>query len=305
MNRVDSAFNESLNETTKPAPETPVKERTKMCSRRRRHEPADAESTVDGRPTQTKSQQTDEKKSANGHHASSTRRPSVGSSNPSTTNTGRHHPGSKHSSRRGAATVIDPSRPTRHYRVHSSQTAPTAGRDVDDVLALHFRSCSLFQNPCYSAPHPSIAGHGNTSTGMSSPRPSPPAQYPSSDSADSTQKQSSEESNESPNPDEISNTVMHWTTSKTRRKEYEDIDRSNSGVRLLIRRITPRCVTGPPPPKFYQENVDDTGSVRRYRMDLPESDDDEVEDEKNARNGKTENTEMTFPASRKKNWLCF
>jgi hypothetical protein len=101
---------------------------------------------------------------------------------------------------------------------------------------------------------------------------------------------------------------MHWTTSKTRRKEYEDIDRSNSGVRLLLRRITPRCVSGPPPQQFYKDDVDDTGSVRRYRMDLPESDDDDAVDEKGALalgNGKAEKSEMAAPASRKKKWICF
>jgi hypothetical protein len=58
--------------------------------------------------------------------------------------------GSKPSSRRTSCTIVDPSRPARHYRMKSFQTpATTTGQDVDDVLALHFRSCSIFTNPSY------------------------------------------------------------------------------------------------------------------------------------------------------------
>jgi len=42
----------------------------------------------------------------------------------------------------------------------------------------------------------------------------------------------------------------------------------------------PRCVSGPAPQRFYEDEKSDVGSVRRYRMDF--SDDEEEVDEKSA-----------------------
>ncbi|KAF2196036.1 hypothetical protein GQ43DRAFT_281382 [Delitschia confertaspora ATCC 74209] len=227
------------------------------------------------------------------------RRQSVTSSEQSSTQRRKTHTGSKLSSRK-AATMIDPSRPTRHYRVRSSQTVPTASRDVDDVLALHFRSCSIFQNSAYSsAPHPSITGTGTASL----------APQPGLDPATNSMQHAASPTEESTNTVELPNTVIHWTSPTTRRREYEKIDRSNSGMRCLIRRITPKCVSGPPPPRFYEEDKDDAGSVRRYRMDLAESEDEEEEpDEKSTSSlrpidqGKRKSTNKN---EEERKWFCF
>jgi hypothetical protein len=65
---------------------------------------------------------------------------------------------------------------------------------------------------------------------------------------------------------EETNTTMHWNSPSTRQRAYERIDKANSGFRGFIRRVVPRCVSGPQE-KFYEKDQSDAGSVRRYRMD--------------------------------------
>jgi hypothetical protein len=64
-------------------------------------------------------------------------------------------------------------------------------------------------------------------------------------------------------------TVMHWTSHEARMKEYAAIDRSNAGVRGLLRKLLPKCVMKGHA-KFYNEKEgSDAGSVRRIRLDIP------------------------------------
>jgi hypothetical protein len=65
---------------------------------------------------------------------------------------------------------------------------------------------------------------------------------------------------------------MEWTSPDTRRREYEKIDRASSGVRGFWRRVAPRCfqTRDARTPFFKEGNAEREGSVRRFRMDLPE-----------------------------------
>lgn len=67
---------------------------------------------------------------------------------------------------------------------------------------------------------------------------------------------------------DVEDTTMHWMSPSTRKRQYEKIDRANSGLGGMLRRFVPRCVSGPGPQRFYEEEKSDAGSVRRYRMDL-------------------------------------
>lgn len=185
--------------------------------------------------------------------------------------------GSKPSSRRTSVTIVDPSRPTRHYRIKSSQTVPTTNQDIDDVLALHFRSCSLFQNPSYQShsalPSPTNSGYEAADTESAWARTSDPATANTTPQAPATDgiavaggSLSTRHSDESLTV-EKRDTTMDWMSPSTRRREYERIDKANSGFRGFIRKLIPRCVSGPPPPRFYEKDQSDVGSVRRYRMD--------------------------------------
>ncbi|KJZ78527.1 hypothetical protein HIM_01918 [Hirsutella minnesotensis 3608] len=69
-------------------------------------------------------------------------------------------------------------------------------------------------------------------------------------------------------------TTHYWTSDSTRRLEYAAIDAASRGVRGWVRRhLVPGCF-GPRHVSF----DDDSGSVRRYRLDL--DDDEEDDDEK-------------------------
>lgn len=69
-------------------------------------------------------------------------------------------------------------------------------------------------------------------------------------------------------------TVMEWTSPSTRRAEYEKIDRASRGMRGLWRRVAPRwCQSRDSRTPFFEEGKTKTGregSVRRFRMDLPD-----------------------------------
>ncbi|CAI7640258.1 unnamed protein product [Penicillium glandicola] len=77
-------------------------------------------------------------------------------------------------------------------------------------------------------------------------------------------------------------TVMEWTSPDTRRREYEKIDRASSGVRGLWRRVAPRCFQSRDSrtPFFEEGKPEREGSVRRFRMDLPEDEEPEADSRK-------------------------
>jgi hypothetical protein len=223
------------------------------------------------------------------------RQQSSTSSSENSTNRSRSRGHSKPSSRRTSYTIVDPSTPARHYRMKSFQTPTATSQDIDDVLALHFRSCSIFTNPSYQS---------NSNSGLPSPTlsqndafgfPSESTRF-STDSLRVVEETRQSEDTIADVDLEKLNTTMHWTSPCTRRREYERIDKANSGVRGFFRRVTPRCVSGPQE-KFYEKDESDAGSVRRYRLD-----DIEV-DEKRPRT-----SPAPKPQSRpaiKKRWTCF
>ena len=74
-------------------------------------------------------------------------------------------------------------------------------------------------------------------------------------------------------------TTIDWTLPSTRRKDYNEIDRSCRGIRGFWRKVTPRfCRKNQHVDFFNEKNEDDesdAGSVRRYRLDLKGEDEDE------------------------------
>ena len=70
----------------------------------------------------------------------------------------------------------------------------------------------------------------------------------------------------------VPTTVMEWTSPSTRRREYEKIDRASSGMRGFWRRVAPRCFQsrGSRTLFFEEGKPEREGSVRRFRMDIPE-----------------------------------
>ncbi|KAJ5486454.1 hypothetical protein N7530_000754 [Penicillium desertorum] len=109
-------------------------------------------------------------------------------------------------------------------------------------------------------------------------------------------------------------TVMEWTSPDTRRREYEKIDRASSGVRGLWRRVAPRCFQprDSRTPFFEEGKTEREGSVRRFRMDIP---DEEPESESQGKSqqrldflGKTStsksNANSKSPDGARRRWTC-
>lgn len=256
----------------------------------------------------------DQRRPVSEHRSRPLRQQSTTSSENSTNRSkSRGGHGSKPSSRRTSCTIVDPSRPARHYRIKSFQTpTPAATQDIDDVLALHFRSCSMFTNPSYQS---SSALPSPTLSQTDAPGcPSATTRF-STDSLRVVQETTTADVPRQSEDDDMTvaektNTTMHWNSPCTRRREYERIDKANSGLRGFLRRITPRCVSGPQE-KFYSgKDESDAGSVRRYRIDDDVTVDDSYINEKqsNKLDARPRTSPVPRPNSRpgiKKRWTCF
>lgn len=294
MKRIDSGFQESfLLKAKHDEPSTTIVRSNTAPSRRRRPQKSSVDTTESICPTEMKSQRPEsEKRSRPSHQRSKT-----SSSEASTTRSkGRNHT-SKPSSRRTSCTIVDPSR-SRHYRIQSSHTVPTMNsQDIDDVYALHHRSYNMFQNPSL-----------HTSSGVPSPTMSRPGQsdFRPSTSSFSREGRFSNEQGEHPKQSEDTivaaprpSTAMQWTSPCTRKREYERIDRANSGVRGFLNKVMPRCVSGPQE-KFYEKDQSDTCSVRRYRLD----EEDNIAVEKELARSQTLTVKKSTVLNKKK-WICF
>ncbi|MCJ1248778.1 hypothetical protein MMC30_005997 [Trapelia coarctata] len=94
-------------------------------------------------------------------------------------------------------------------------------------------------------------------------------------------------------------TIIDWKTPASRRREYEKIDRSTRGLRGLWRKVTPSWLRGGKQISFYEGKDDDAGSVRRYRLDLPEEKDEKGDGHVTEREGRP----RLFTV--KTSWSCF
>jgi len=308
MNRHDSGFDDTFRLKDYESDATPIIQRSNSSPVRHRNPKRPSPYVLTSPSTAVDIKRpASEKPTPNERKQCSTRRKSItSSSSNSTNNTRRRGHDSLPSSRRTSCTMVDPSRPARHYRIKSSQTCPTINRDIDDVLALHFRSCSLFQNPTYQSAAPSLAlpGYGPSATADFGSR---PVTAPLFNDDSIPISPLSKESKDTVAPVDVPDTTMHWMSPCTRKTQYEKIDRANTGLRGFFRKVVPRCVSGPPTQTFYENDKSDAGSVRRFRMDV--SDDDEADEKSTAalrmQRRKLERTSTQKPETKKKLWGCF
>lgn len=195
----------------------------------------------------------------------------------------RSRPESQRSSfqspRRNVNTAIVP--------VPSSRVSPQEKRET--LLALHRESCRLFQdsqpeqhlqrtNPTRYTHQKSRSSTDKESSSLfaspyptshfdSNHAPAPPHFLGSRDRANTMPTINPSTSSVQAPP-----TVMEWTSVDTRRREYEKIDRASSGMRGFWRRVAPRCFKSRDArtPFFEEGKPEREGSVRRFRMDLPD-----------------------------------
>ncbi|KAF2853955.1 hypothetical protein T440DRAFT_294588 [Plenodomus tracheiphilus IPT5] len=297
MNRKDSGFVESHASKSCYEDSTTVHTSNTAPTRRRKHRKSPTDSLPSSKPTDM-----DPERPASERRSRPVRQTSTTSSGKSKS---RGY-SSKPSSRRTSCTIVDPSRPARHYRIKSSQSIPVAtGQDIDDVLALHFRSCSLFTNPSYHSN--SALSSPTLSQRPGSTNPSGPTRFSVDDMCASQAPALAEQTEDTIAAVEKTNTTMHWTSPCSRKREYERIDRANSGLRGLFRKALPRSISGPQE-KFYEKDQSDASSVRRYRLGDNDVDDDDNSNATEKLPPRHQAWGLARPVSsnqRKTSWGCF
>jgi len=180
---------------------------------------------------------------------------------------------SRRSSVQTAPTLHSAARPPGPRRIKSGPAGPLSDCEVEKALELHERSCRLFQSFSSATP---------VERSRKSPRPSSVASYRGSSvpAAQSPRLPALREpelsiaaTEREPVTETLPTTVIHWTSPSTRRQEYAAIDRSHKGFRGLVKRLIPRWLCKTSYQNFYSEkDGSDAGSVRRYRLDVPDTD---------------------------------
>ena len=169
-----------------------------------------------------------------------------------------------------------------------SRCPPDQKRET--LLALHRDSCRLFQDPSTTATcppsmtKPTIHSPSAASSDTGTP-PLSPGLYSQSSASERSLDQAHLEHGPAPvyhipgaepsYKQPSTTTVIDWTSASTRRREYAKIDRSSRGVRGLWRKVAPRwCQFGNDRMPFFDPGKNPKanyeGSVRRFRMDLPD-----------------------------------
>lgn len=213
---------------------------------------------------------------ASSHHYRPTSR-STAHSNPTSRRSSRH------SSHRRVPTSVSltPS-------VHSASRRPP-GQKRESLLALHRESCRLFQVPDQEVMTPppistkmSVQHISSAASSDIGSPPLSPGLYAQSSVSDRSLDHGRPSTiypipAEPPckQPSHTINTVIDWTSPSTRRREYAKIDRASRGVRGLWRKVAPRwCQFGNDRMPFFEPDKNGKanyeGSVRRFRMDLPD-----------------------------------
>jgi hypothetical protein len=178
-------------------------------------------------------------------------------------------------------------RPHPRRMTSSPHIQGRGGTNIEEALALHQRSCQIF-----GAPTRPTTSHGAPTVMPDRPQ-MPNRRATAADAplkrnlmapAGPVRSRSGTEggSNHDFMPEEpryenyVPATIIHWTSTETRRQEYDRIDRSNKGVRGLLKKLFPKLATRSSASRFYDEKEGSTsGSVRRFRMDLPDEEHEE------------------------------
>jgi len=164
----------------------------------------------------------------------------------------------------------------RPRRAMSSPYIQPTRPNIEEALALHERSCRILDT--VSRPTTSYNPQANG-------YPLGYSLYQSATSASALPKRQYQESirscaqptetvgrdsveDEPQQPEFVPATIIHWTSDETRRREYEKIDKANSGMRGLLKKLFP-WVSKSSRSHFYDEKEgSDAGSIRRYRLDI-------------------------------------
>lgn len=208
--------------------------------------------------------------------------------------------------------VYNKARPAMSIRTNS---APPTHSPVKDPLTFHRNSCRLFQSRSPSLAYHQCSSGASTTEGLtdidigSLPHGSIPTRLTTAPTSDGLDSSSTAASPIEPTPP----TIIDWTSTATRRREYERIDRSHRGLRGWWRRIAPRwCQRSRSSRISFYDGDSDAGSVRRYRIPLADESEGGEDDglsvmEKcaSAKVREVQRPPSLVAASRQNSWSCF
>lgn len=207
---------------------------------------------------------------------------------------------SKSSSRRSSfLTQQAPTHNKRRPICHRSMST-TGARSAEDPILLYQRSKSLFESPPHGLEyldHSAMLSQEPLTSSLPCPPRASTATNDLTDGLLANKEENSVDAYQYSN--HMPATIIDWTLPSTRRREYRKIESTCRGIPGLWRRFAPRFFQRNRRLSFYEdEKDDDTGSVRRYRLDLPED-----EDEKTRPVVKTNGSRLSLNKV-KRSWSC-
>lgn len=263
MNRADSGIGDNLDE----ADDSPLKSRSttrkpnELLKFSRQQNLQDNTSAVSQPPA------SNSRPSTSRSNKPKLSRPLTSSRTPSRGNSRTPPRGSNPPSRRSSVASAQPMIPynRRAPGITRSITTVYDRTRLEDPFELHQRSKQIFQ--LYEAPQ-----DNQTSTRQNGRRHLASPSLPELSRMQGACERADPE--EGPQPPQYENhvpaTIIDWTLPSTRRDQYREIEKSCKGIRGLWRRIAPQwCQRNRRLNFFDDDNIDDVGSVRRYRLDLP------------------------------------
>ena len=180
------------------------------------------------------------------------------------------------SSRRSSFMVNQPagaqtSRPARLNRRHNtSWPPPTFVSDGRQALQ-SLQAFSDLRDDVYSALQAEERLKSSSLPALPRPTTAVTTAASSASTANDSARDSSQDRHEYANHVPAAN--IDWTLPSTRRREYEKIDNARSGLRGLMRRVTPRILRKDGRVGFHDDGKgSDAGTVRRFRMDVADGD---------------------------------
>ena len=192
-------------------------------------------------------------------------------------------PGSHRSSRSSSQRslpITQSATSSRRPPLPNRSITTTYARPTEDPVALYQRSRSLFESS-----HNALE-HRNAFTTLphkpSSSLSLPSFSHPSMETVNDLTFGLVSDEEENPfavrqYSNHVPATIIDWTLPSTRRREYRKIESSCRGIPGLWRRFVPRFLQRNRRLSFYEDEKDDNaGSVRRYRMDLPEDEEEKT-----------------------------
>lgn len=163
-----------------------------------------------------------------------------------------------------------------------SPSARLSPQAIEEILAKHERSCAVFRSSEDTEKGAARAARTSFETTSTPQSPQVKESYMFRHPSELTSQKTSFSETNLVYPDGVPDqdafdptvpTVIHWTSPDRLREQYAAIDQSRRGIRGLLRKLTPRWFSQSSNASFYDSRKgSDAGSVRRYRLDIPEDD---------------------------------